>query len=749
MLHAIRLLSRPLLFVLAVAASLPAQAVEPQLAAGGDHNCLLDATGVHCWGDNSLQQNKVPLLADPESVATGGKYACAIDGGALKCWGDIAASSLPVVENAQLLALGPDNGCVLDDNGTTCWGKNNSQLSSVPASVINPSRLTIGASHACALDASGVECWGKPKGQDDFNQEVVPAMTSPTEVVAGHFHTCALHAGGVTCWGKNTDGQASVPPMINPFALAAGASHTCAIDDGGVQCWGDNSFGQTIVPPLTTPVAIAAGANHTCALDDSGVVCWGDESAGQLDAPTLSALVFSGQLAKDYLGTAVAYAGDVDNDGVGDVLVGSPRYDALVPTTTMKIADAGRAVVISGATGAELFALYGSKAKDYFGSSVAGVGDIDNDGHDDIAVGASKADTATLVDAGCVYVFSGAYTAGDDPLMTVCGERAKQQFGNAIAAADVDGDSVPDLILGSYLDDRYDTVSGKLLLKDAGSVTVLSGADRSAPYTQLMKIYGDSAGDWAGFAVAAGLVDGDSLLDVIVGAPKDDVVLPAVATLKDAGSVKAYAATYSDGDPALFSVHGDSAGDWAGYAVAAADVDGDGRDEVVVGVPRDDYVDEASGITLKESGSVRVFEETGVERLASKATGVPQAKGFLGWSVAVTGNVDNDGNDDVIAGAWQYDVPNPAITGKLLKNAGRLYAFGGGTGAVLLAVDGDGAADAFGAAVAAGDVTQDGVTDFIVAAPRDDRVTLSATGKAVLVKDVGRVTVYSGKSALP
>ncbi|MBK8288619.1 MAG: hypothetical protein IPK95_08280 [Cellvibrionales bacterium] len=97
-------------------------------------------------------------------------------------------------------------------------------------------------------------------------------------------------------------------------------------------------------------------------------------------------LAFHGTAAGDNLGFAVANAGDADSDGSDDVIYGVPKADPD------GLVSAGIAVVRSGATGAELFRINGQVKGDLLGRAVAGAGDVDNDGHDDVMVGMPKDD---------------------------------------------------------------------------------------------------------------------------------------------------------------------------------------------------------------------------------------------------------------------------------------------------------------------------------------------------------------------
>lgn len=165
---------------------------------------------------------------------------------------------------------------------------------------------------------------------------------------------------------------------------------------------------------------------------------------------------FSGDQAQDGFGAAVASAGEVNGDGVQDIVVGTLR-------TTGPGQEYAR--VFSGADGSVLHTLRCDRSRwpqyKLFGQSVAGIGDLDADGFDDIAVGASSDGVAFLNPgfppfvppfwsddrSGSVRVFSGADGA---PLRTLYGEREFLGFGYSVSGlGDLDGDGHADLAAGT------------------------------------------------------------------------------------------------------------------------------------------------------------------------------------------------------------------------------------------------------------------------------------------------------------
>jgi hypothetical protein len=431
----------------------------------------------------------------------------------------------------------------------------------------------------------------------------------------------------------------------------------------------------------------------------------------------------SGAVGLDKTGSSVAFAGDVNNDGYGDYVIGIPGYDVPATPTVKIIKDAGRAEILSGKTGAVLMSVNGAASKDAMGFAVAGGNDIDNDGFDDVVVGAPKTDDLSnpaqkLVDAGSVTVLYGSASGTRTPV-TIYGAAAKIYSGSAVALGDTNNDGNADIIIGAPKDDDVTDPLQKLI--DAGSAQVFSGADLSWMQTY----YGVTAKAYAGTSVAAGDVDAVAGADIIIGAPNDD------GALKDAGSVTVY--NIADvTTPVITKQYGAVAKAFSGKSVASGDVNNDGRDDVIVGATGDD-----NG-TLKDVGSVTVFSGSNSAPLTKKY-GVTTKAG-LGNSVAA-GDVDGDSKADIIAGASKEDVP-ATDSAKKIVDAGSVSIWSGNGYGSIDTLYGSSAKDYFGFAVSAGDINSDGKADLIIGVAGDDVPAIKT------IKDGGTVKIISGVDLL-
>jgi len=431
--------------------------------------------------------------------------------------------------------------------------------------------------------------------------------------------------------------------------------------------------------------------------------------------------VIRGIDVNDMAGRAVSVAGDVNGDGIADVLIGAPRRDVR------DVVQAGEAYVVfgrdtaqsgnfppviplatllpgAGGDGSQGFVLAGIDTYDYTGGFLSGAGDVNGDGVDDIIISAHLADPGGRVSAGESYVVFGRDTArtgnfppvfalaslrpaagGDGSAGFILTGIASRDYsgGPVSGAGDVNGDGIADLIIGAGgADPAGQSIAGESYVvfgrdtAQAGnfpavlalaSLLPAGGGDGSAGFMLAGSTEGDDSGSWVS---SAGDLNGDGIDDLIIGAP---FASPGGVNAAGKCFVVFGRDTAQSGDfPAVFPlanlVAGDgSAGflltgtaplDFAGISAGGgADVNGDGIDDVIIGASGGNGAFVVYGRNVAQTGNfppllplASLPASGGGDGSAGFAIeGAPGDR--AGESVALTRDFNGDGTGDLIIGA--------------------------------------------------------------------------------------------------
>lgn len=458
--------------------------------------------------------------------------------------------------------------------------------------------------------------------------------------------------------------------------------------------------------------------------------------------------VLNGTGAYSSSGTSVSAAGDINGDGIDDLIIGAPyattsaNYSGASYVVFGSDKDLPNPVNLSGLDGSDGFVINGTGTYDYSGKSVSAAGDINGDGMDDLIIGASGASPNGAY-SGASYVVFGSNQPWSDSLdlsslngsngFRLNGVNAYDESGSSVSSAgDINGDGIDDLIIGAPY-------------ASAGASYVVFGSDQAwAAAMDLSTLNGSngfvinglSNGDSLGRSVSsAGDINGDGIDDLVVGA----IFAGAASSYTGAsyvvfGSDQAWGSALNvsalNGNNG-FVVNGVNNNDETGRSVSAAgDINGDGIDDLIIGAPLADPNGDDSGASYIVFGSDQAWAASLNLSALNGSNGLVingvNADDRSGRSVSTAGDINFDGIDDVIIGAPQAD-PNGTDSGASYIVFGsdqawaatlNLSTLDGSNGFVINGVS---AGDNSGASVSyANDVNGDGVDDLITGAPLAD-----------------------------
>jgi len=490
-----------------------------------------------------------------------------------------------------------------------------------------------------------------------------------------------------------------------------------------------------VVAAVLFPSALPAGASGLYSVN-----------AGLHGEPTLWG---SGPASGDGFGSALA-AGDFNGDGVADLATGIPGDDTLG-------SDAGIVIVRDGKAG---FGLTGNVTRigttpDHGAAIALASGDFNGDHRDDLAVGASGGNGYVRIyygaPAGLQQISSQSFDQdtpgiGGDSCPLFPGNcyygrsTTTTGLGSALTSADFDHDGFDDLVLGNgaYSSD-FD--------HKAGRIVVIYGTP-SGLSTSGLRVFtqdhpgmdgSDETNDYFGLAVASGDFDNDGFADVVVGVPGENdgggfqVIYGSLSGLTEAGNN-----LWTQNDAGVPDV--DETGDNLGYALAVADFDGDGFDDVAVAAPYED-IELPDGSVITDAGRVQVFSGSptgittdGAFEMDQSSTTLGDSEGWDVWGQAVAaGDFDRDGYGDLAVAAPGEYLEGFAAVGEITVLRGSSNGLTKEGGKVFQqnkpgVPDSNEQGDLFGRALTIGDFDANGYADLAMGGPGESTGSFTNNG---------------------
>jgi hypothetical protein len=418
-------------------------------------------------------------------------------------------------------------------------------------------------------------------------------------------------------------------------------------------------------------------------------------------------------------------AGDLDGDGLADLIIGAHRADSVAMNSGSVYLVPGPLTETWGSLESHAsLRLDGSDLSDWAGEAIT-LGDLDDDGWLDLVVGAAQVNTDAGANSGAVYVHYGPLLSSgmlEDGAAVISGESNSDRLGKGLGTGDINGDGLVDLVMGSEDNNNYASDAGAvyIYLGDGGRLSGsmdVGSADTRLYSTQAVMEFGQHV-------LMSEDVNGDGLDDLLVAAPRSD------EAAESAGAVYLFLGHSSDYELGSAVLHttaqaeyrGHAERDYAGSSIASlGDVDGDGRVEFAIGAPNTDSLTTSD----RDLGTVYLMLSPSLAGSTDLETGADvRLRGLdddniFGSSVAGDFDLDADGELDLAIGApeerreWANQGVTYLLYGPLPDLPSDLVLSGDEDASFI----GEAASDKAGRVVLGADLNDDGLDDLSIGAP--------------------------------